>query len=408
MMRGLFGGVAAAIEGKSVALDGGVMSALRALVDYPESSSGASVTPLKALEVATVRACVTVLANGVAQPALKVYRERADGRGADPYPEHPLYRVLHRRPNSWQTSFEFRRTMMFHILLAGDFFAFKSRVGKQIAELIPLEPGRVAVGRNRDLSLYYDVDGVDGSRRRFAQADIWHVPGPSWNSWSGLDATRLARESIGLAMATEAAHAALHRNGVQTSGVYSVEGELDSEQYTQLQAWIVAQIGAANRYKPFVLDRNAKFLQTGMKGVDAQHLETRRHQIEEICRGFGVFPQMIGHAGDQAPTFASAEQFFIAHKVYGLGPYHEAIQQSIDVNLIDEEGVFAKFNPDAMIRGDMKSEAEYFAKALGSGGSDGWMTANQIREIKDWNPVEGGDELPKRQKPQTNPGRQGP
>lgn len=397
-MRGIFGAVADAIERKAAAIEAGPGSPWRLLTDWPESKSGVAVTWLTALRVTAAWACVNVVANGVAQVPLKIYRAREDDQGADPATDHPLFKVLHRRPNKWQTSFQFRRTLMFHVLLAGDFFAFKSRVGGRIHELIPIEPGRVTVTRERDLSLTYGVTGEDGSRRTLGQDDVWHVTGPSWNSWSGLDATRLAREALGLAMATEAAHADLHRNGVQMSGLFSIADKVNADQYKQLQAWIAEQIGGQNRFKPFVLDRGAAFHQIAMSGVDAQHIETRRLQIEEICRAFRTFPQMIGHAGDQAPTFASAEQFFIAHVVHTLGPWYEDLQQSIDVNLIGEEGgLFSKFTPDALLRGDMKSEAEYFAKALGSGGGDGWMTPNQIRRIKDWNPEPGGDVLPKRQ-----------
>lgn len=391
---------------KETSLDSALNAALQALVGYPESKSGPAVTAQSALQVTTVLRCVNVLANGVAQVPLKVYRARTGEIGSDVADAHPLHRVLHRRPNPWQTSFQFRRTLVFHVALTGDFFAFINRVNGEIRELIPLEPGRVEVIRHRDLTITYRVTGENGSRQDFPQSMIWHVAGPSWSSWKGLDPVRLAREAIGLSLATESAHADLHRNGVQSTGLYSVDGNLDGPQYRQLQEWIAAQIGGSNRFKPFVLDRGAKFTPNAMTGVDAQHLETRKHQIEEICRAFGVFPQMVGHAGDSAPTFASAEQFFIAHVVHTLGPWYEDLQQSADVNLLDERsdrdrGHFVKFTPTALLRGDMKAESDYLARALGAGGSPAWMEVNEVRALKDMNPVEWGNGKP--EPPTTKP-----
>jgi phage portal protein BeeE len=131
-----------------------------------------------------------------------------------------------------------------------------------------------------------------------------------------------------------------------------------------------------------------------MTGVDAQHLETRKHQIEEICRSLRVFPQMVGHAGDQAPTFASAEQFFMAHVIHSLGPWYERIEQSADVYLFtqadQDAGYFVAFKMRGLMRGAMKDQGEYYSKALGAGGSPAWMTQDEVRaEAEDLNPMGG-------------------
>jgi HK97 family phage portal protein len=392
-MRGLFGALAGA-ERKSTVLDW-----IPEFLRYPDSKSGVMVNWKTALDVTTVLACGRVVSEGTAQVPLKLHRTRADGRGSDLATDHSLYIVLHRRPNTWQTSFEFRETLCFHLLLCGNAFAFINRVGDgRIKELIPIEPGRVEVFRAKDFSLSYRVTAEDGSQQTFPQEAIWHLRGPSWDSWRGLEAVKLAREAIGLAISTEASQALLHKNGAQAGGVVSVEPALGPERYSQLEAWIDAKITGPNKHKPLLLDNGAKWFQTSLSSVDAQHLETRKHQVEEICRAFRVMPIMVGLA-DKTATYASAEQMFLAHVVHTLGPWYQRIEQSGDVNLLTarerEQGYFIKHNVNALLRGAFKDRTDGYAKALGAGGAPAWLTPNDIRELEDMNPVKGGDELPK-------------
>jgi len=361
------------------------------------SKSGQTVNWSSALQVATVLACARVLADGVAQVPLKLMRERADGRGHDLAKEHPLYYVMHRRPNPWQTSFRFRETLMLHLVLCGNFFAFKNRVGNQVRELIPIEPGNVEVKQNRDLSLSYFVRNEAGERKEFPGEAILHLRGPSWNSWMGMEAVKLAREAIGLSMAIEADQAGLYKNGLRTSGTYSVEGTLTPPQYADLRKFI-KEHQSAGVGEPLVLDRAAKYLQETMKGVDAQTLESRKFQVEDTCRPFRVWPIMVGHSGDSAPTFASAEQFFEAHKIHSLGPWYERLQEDFDEQLLDqgtEADLHFEFVQQGLVKGAFETRTNAYARALGAGGSPAWMTPNEVRELEDMNPIEGGDELPK-------------
>lgn len=381
-------------EQKAVAFD----PAWRSFWGGRAVKSGVPVNWERALDVSTVFACVRVIAEGVAQVPLRVMRQIPGGMGSEPAVDHPLYKVLNRKPNPWQTSFELRETLVYHVALTGNAFFFKNIVRKQVKELIPIDPGSVMVTRNNDYSLTYRVTGIDGSSREFPQSLIWHVRGPSWDTWQGLDAVHQAREAIGLTIATENTQAELHANGVQPSGIYSTDAKLGADDYLKLQQWIAAQIGGANKHKPFIMDNGFKWMSQVMTGVDAEHLETRKFQIEEICRAFRVLPPMVGHSG-QAMTFASAEQIFLAHIVHTIGPWWERIQQSIDNELLDgpeDAEFFAKFNPSALMRGAHKDRSEYYSKALGSGGSPAWMTQDEIRALEDLNP-QGGEaaQLPK-------------
>lgn len=360
------------------------------------SKSGVTVDWQRALEVSTVLAVCRVVGEGVAQVPLRVMRPTPDGKGAEPDTENDLYPLLYRSPNAWQTSFAMRETMVMHLMLTGDAFFFKNRVRGRIRELIPLVPTNVTVVRNNDLSLTYRVSGEDGSYRELPADMIWHIRGPSWNTWLGLDATKHAREAIGLAIAAEATQGEMHANGLQISGVLTTDKVITGDKYVELQKWIAAQVGGANKHKPMILDSGLKWAARSMTGVDAQHLETRKFQIEEICRAFKVFPQMVGHS-DKTATFASAEAFFDAHIKHTLLPWCERIEQSIDKDLLGLDGKsFAKFNLNALQRGAFKDRFEGYAKALGSGGSPAWMTQDEVRALEDLNPMGGAaSELPK-------------
>ena len=361
-----------------------------------KSKSGARVTRDTALQVGTVFACVRAIAEGVAQVPFRVMREttstvsvHAQRQSAS---DHPLFDLLHRRPNDWQTSFEFRETMIMHLVLTGSAFAFINRVRGQVAELILLDPARVTVVQNSDWSLTYKVSSKTGEAKEFPAETIWHLRGPSWDGALGLNVLRLAREAIGLALATEESHANLHERGVRPSGMYSVEGVLNPEQYKTLKDWIdKTSAGSANAGNVMLLDRGAKFIPASITGVDAQHLETRRYQVEEICRFFRVLPIMVGYS-DKAATYASAEQMFLAHVVHTLMPWYERIQQSAEVNLLSKkeraDGYYIKLFEAGLLRGAMKDTAEYLYRlTLG-----GIMERNEARSKLDLNPLPGLDE----------------
>ncbi|MCK6401265.1 MAG: phage portal protein [Sphaerotilus natans subsp. sulfidivorans] len=359
------------------------------------TKSGASVTVDSALQVSVVLACVRVIAEGIAQVPFRVMRESPDNRTRLPARQHPLWDKLGRKPNRWQTSFGLRETLAVHCVLTGNAYAYLSRVGARgdkIAEIIALDPKRVLVEATDDGTLTYKVTSRTGAEvRTLTERDIWHWRGPSWDGLIGMDVLRLARESIGLAMATEETQAALHAKGVRPSGVYSVEGTLSEKQYGDLKAWMTKEFGgAAAAGAPMILDRSAKWLPTTMTGVDAQHLETRKHQIEEVCRVFRLLPIMAGQA-DKAATYASAEAMFLAHLVHTLLPWYERIEQSADCHLLTDaeraEGYYTHLDPAGLLRGALKDTAEYLYKLV----SLGVLTGNEAREMLDRNPIDGLD-----------------
>jgi HK97 family phage portal protein len=362
---------------------------LRAFIDvYGASTSiaGTTVTWKTALDVSTVLACARVLIEGVAQIPFRPYLE--DDAGRVVAKSHHLYRLLVLRPNPWQSSFEFLETVMLHLVMTHNAFVFLNKVGikREIREMIPIEPGRVVVKQLDDMTLEYHITGKTGEVQIFRSDSIWHLRGPSWNSYLGLDATRLARNAIGLSMAIEQAQAEFHKNGARTSGLLSVKETLSPEKFGFLAAWLDKHLPGGERFqKPLVLDQEGKYTPFNMSGVDAQTVETRKLQVEEICRQFRVMPIMVGAVA--TPTYASAEQMFIAHVVHTLAPWYERIERSANINLLSEDdlakGYYLKFTPNALMRGAAKDRGDFYAKALGSGGSKPWMTQNEVRGFEE-------------------------
>lgn len=383
---------------KSAGSLGGLDVLLDLLNRQHTSAAGKLVTVRTAVEVATVFACLRVIGEGIAQVPLQVMQETTTTNGKTtriPARKHDLYDVLALQPNAWQTSFEYREMLAMHAALCGNAYSFINRVsrtgsgtfGQRVVELIPFEPGQVVVKRDdNDFTLTYEVTSQSGSRQIFPAESIWHVRGPSWNSWMGLEAVTLAREAIGLAIATEEQQARMQKNGVRTSGVYSVEGTMKDDQYKALKAWIDREMaGSANAGSAMVLDRAAKWLPTSMTGVDAETLSTRNFQIAEICRHFRVNPIMV-FAESKNTTYASAEQMFLAHVVHCLAPWYQRLEQSIDVNLLSEKdraaGYYSNFVEEGLLRGSAVETQKAIVGYIGGG----VITQNEGREKLDMNP----------------------
>ena len=352
------------------------------------SKSGKSVTVSNSLKVATVLACVRVISEGVAQVPFKLLR--ADGKNTLEARDHQLWGILHRKPNEVMTSFAFRETLAVHAALTGNGFAFINRSSRgEVLELINIEPSAVTIKASDTLGVppEYMVQGRNGTSRTLPAASILHVKGPSWDGVAGMQVVSLAREAIGLAMATEESHSRLHSNGARPGGLLSVEGTMSDKQFGDLNKWIETNYqGSDNAWKTMILDRAAKFVPMAMSGVDSQHLETRRFQIEEICRIFRVMPIMVC-SQDKSSTYAGAEQNFLAHVVHTLGPWFERIEQAIDCQLLTDDerkaGYYCKLEEKGLLRGALKDTAEYLYKLAGIG----IMSRNEARELLDLNPL---------------------
>lgn len=368
-------------------------SALRSVLFGGISKAGVAVNVQSALKVTAVLACVRVISEGIAQLPLKFKQKNSIGRKRDAT-EHPLYNILWRKPNDFQTSFEWRESMLVHALLTPGAFSIISRNSQgEVLELLPVQPGRVNVVQAPNYDVTYEISDSSGRVKTFDKKDILHLKGPSWDGFNGLDPMRLGLGSIGLSIATEESMERLFANGSRPSGILSTKGKLQPDEKERVKKNF--QDGYAsiqNLFKTILLDGDWAYQQMSLSPVDSQTHESRKHQIEEVCRLFRVFPQMIGY-GDKTSTYASAEQFFMAHVTHTLMPWIERFEQVLATQLMTKEevaaGFFPKFNVGGLLRGDAKSRAEYYASGITTGG---WLVRNEARDLEDLDPLPGLDE----------------
>lgn len=355
--------------------------------------SGVSLTPDTALQLAAVLCAVRVIAEGVAQVPLKVIREEErDGKTyRKPATDDPVYMILHRRPNSWQTSFEWREQMTMHAVLCGNAYSVIGRVNGKVDELIPVHPDQMDVKFERGTLSYRAT--IEGRQIDLDAKDVFHLRGPTMDGVRGLPIVSLARSVLGLSLDLEESQANLQRTGGRPSGILANKGTaLSPEKKSELREEWQKKFGPGGEGGIAVLDGGWEFAAMMMTAVDAQHIENRRFQIEEIGRTFRVLPLMLMHA-DKTATFASTEQFFIAHVVHTLDPWIQRWEHALDRDLLDDPSTYAHFLLQGLMRGAAADRAEYYTKALGSGGAPAWHTQNEIRAMEDRDPIEGGDEL---------------
>jgi HK97 family phage portal protein len=277
--------------------------------------------------------------------------------------------------------------MTMHAALTGNAVAIKVRVDGRTVELIPLPPGSFSIerpARYRTLYRCYDEFGHLGD---FGPEDVFHLPAWQWEVVRGLDALRLARAAVGLSIAAEETQGALHRNGGRPSGVLSTDKTTSPEAVERLRlAW--RKFTQEGRSGTAILDNGFTYKPLVQTGVEGQHLETRRFQVEEICRAFGVFPIMIGHS-DKAATFASTEAFFGAHVRHTLMPWWQLWRQRLDEFVLDGAGpLFTDFDGRYLLAGSVKDRAMW-ARTMTEMGI---YTRNEIREEEGRDPLPGLDE----------------
>lgn len=348
-----------------------------------QSKAGVSVNLRTALGVSTVFACVAVIAQGIAQVPLKIYRVTPEG-GREEARDHPLWSLLYRKPNELQTSFEFREQIAAHWLLTGNAFVLIMRNARgRVTELLPIEPGMMRLEQQPDRSMRYWLRLTDKSAEVEVPARmVWHIRNSSWNGWAGMDVMRLARDAIGLAVATESFGSEMFANGVRLSGHLEAESNLTPEKIEELRTyWKSVHQGGGNRLQTAVLSGGIKFKPHEIKADEAQYIETRKFLVPEICRFFRVMPIMVGHQ-DGTASYASVEQMFLAHRTHTLGPQFERFEQSAEFALLtdaERDQYEIELVEHGLTRGTAKERAETLAILR----QNGAITGNDMREAMD-------------------------
>ncbi len=350
------------------------------------SWSGKAVNERTALQQTAVYACVRIIAETIASLPLHFYRYTEEGKEKD-Y-AHPLYRILHDEPNPEMTAFVFRETIVSHLLLWGNAYAQIIRNGKgEIMYLYPLLPDKMTVERS-DITneIFYTYMDTKGKMYRLTNKEVLHIPGLGFDGLIGYSPIAMTKNAIGLSIAAEEYGSRFFANSANPSGVLEHPGVLKDPKKIR-ESWNDVYGGTSNSHRVAVLEEGLTFKPISIPPNDAQFLETRKFQINEICRIFRVPPHMV--ADLEKSSFSNIEQQSLDFIVNTIRPWLIRIEQSICQKLLlpDEKGVFfAKFNVNGMLRGDFTSRMNGYAIAR----QNGWMNVDEIRELEDMNKLPKG------------------
>jgi HK97 family phage portal protein len=348
--------------------------------------SGVKVDAETALRSTVVLACIRVLSTSVAGLPLHLYR-RLPGGGKEVAREHPLYRLLHSQPNSWQTSFEWREQLMLHLLSHSEAYNEKVYASGQLSELVPLHPSRMKPERIENGRLRYKYREDSGGTTTYAQDAILVVRGMSDDGVNGMSMIELARDAIGLARALEIHGATFFGNGARPGVILSTDQTLSPEaaENTRNQ-WERAHRGADRAHKTAVLQGGLKVTELGGNNQEAQYLEARRFAVEECCRIFGVPGHLIGDL--TRSSFSNIEQQSQDFLTNGLMPWLRRIESSITRDLLDgDDEYFAEFDTRGVLRADAAGRAAFYQSLWNMG----VVSVNELRSWENMNPVDGGD-----------------
>lgn len=365
---------------------------------FGRTTSGKPVNERTAMQTTAVYACVRILAEAIASLPLHVYEYQDDG-GKKLVHDHPLYYLLHDEPNSEMTSFVFRETLMSHLLIWGNAYAQIIRDGAgRVLGLYPLLPDKMEVQRDDRGNIYYVYSRNSDENPMFKEygniklkaEDVLHIPGLGFDGLIGYSPIAMAKNAVGMTLACEEYGASFFANGANPGGVLEHPGVLKDPSKVR-ESWNSVYRGVNNAHKIAVLEEGMKYQQIGIPPEEAQFLETRKFQINEIARLYRIPPHMVGDLDKS--SFSNIEQQSLEFVKYTLDPWVIRWEQSLQRSLFlpGEKGkYFIKLNVDGLLRGDYQSRMNGYAV----GRQNGWFSANDIREMENMNPIpdeEGGN-----------------
>lgn len=358
---------------------------------FGRTTSGKPVNERTAMQTTAVYACVRILAEAVASLPLHVYEYQDDG-GKKLVHDHPLYYLLHDEPNPEMTSFVFRETLMSHLLIWGNAYAQIIRDGAgRVLGLYPLLPDKMDVQRDDRGNIYYVYSRNSDENPMFKEygdirlkaEDVLHIPGLGFDGLIGYSPIAMAKNAVGMTLACEEYGASFFANGANPGGVLEHPGFLKDPSKVR-ESWNSVYRGVNNAHKIAVLEEGMKYQQIGIPPEEAQFLETRKFQINEIARLYRIPPHMVGDLDKS--SFSNIEQQSLEFVKYTLDPWVIRWEQSLQRSLLlpGEKGkYFIKLNVDGLLRGDYQSRMNGYAV----GRQNGWFSANDIREMENMNPI---------------------
>ncbi|BDR87274.1 phage portal protein [Clostridium tetani] len=359
------------------------------------TSSGKVVNERTAMQTTAVYACVRILAESIASLPLHLYKYSEDG-GKNKAINHSVYYLLHDEPNPEMTTFVFRETLMSHLLLWGNAYAQIIRDGRnQVLAMYPLLPNKITVNRADNGEIYYIYTKNNDDGKGYGQVilrdyEVLHIPGLGFDGMIGYSPIAMAKNAVGMCIACEEYGASFFANGANPGGVLEHPGIVKDPKRVR-ESWNSVYQGSSNAHRVAVLEEGMKFQSIGIPPDQAQFLETRKFQLDEIARLFRIPPHMIGDL--DRSSFSNIEQQSLEFVKYTLIPWVIRWEQVIQKSLLSskEKGkYFVKFNVDGLLRGDYESRIRGYAV----GRQNGWISSNDIRELEDMNPIpsdEGGN-----------------
>lgn len=348
-------------------------------------SFGAAVTTSTALSVATVYACVRILADSIGMLPLTLFRKDGDRLLAD-Y-ESPVGILLASAPTPTLTPYEFWRMVISHILLRGNFYAQKVKYRGQVDTLLPLNPDYVTPKMDDGATLSYEYRPPNKQKVVFKGDEIFHLRNLCIDGLVGLSTLKAAANAISVAILGESHAGNMLQNGARPSGAFSHEGQLGEEAYRRLREDLESRYsGSTNSGRPMLLEEGMTFSQMQMSAEDSQFMESRSFQRGEICIFFGIPPQLIGDVGKGTSWGTGIEQQNLAFLTHTLKPYLINIQQAVIRSLVAPQDVgkyVAKFDVSEL------TKADFYAR------QNGWqvMRRNGVISANEWRKKEGLDPI---------------
>jgi len=365
----------------------------------PTTASGAVVSPESAMRVSAVFAAVSLLAGAIAQLPLPVC-ERVDGHRKRA--EHDYWWLLNEQFSSGWSSATGWEFIVGQMLLRGDGVVYVTRNRAGVATgLIPWPRDRVMILKQEKTSpreptrLQYSFHDADGYFT-VDQDDVLHFPGFGFNGVHGMSVIQWgARNGIGIAIQGDEHAGKFFSEGGKPEVAIRTPNKMTKEQQDDFRdAWVKKYGGVqGNRRIPLVLTEGLEVHELTMSAVDQQLLESRQWQVIDVARAFGVPPHMIGETTKSTSWGSGIESMGIGFVKYTLGPHLKRIKDELNRKLFRTPRYFVEHNVDMFMAGDSKTQAEYFSKALGGPGTQGWMVVNEVRRLKNLPPIEGGDKL---------------
>ena len=327
--------------------------------------------------------CLSLIGNGLGMLPTSLYQSGDEKAVAK---DHPAHKLLRYKPNPWQTPMEFKSQMQLLLETEGNAYARIIRAAGRPIHLIPFEKGRVDAKLGNNWRMQYRCTTENGGELTLDQDEILHVRELSFDGVLGLSKRQLSVDVFELAEQAQRAAGNVFKTGVMAGGAIEVPNALSDQAYNRMRTSIKEDhSGAENVNSWMIAEEGAKVNRFGSTAADAQQLESRNHQIEEVARLYGVPRPLL--MMDDTSWGSGIEQLAIFFVQFTMTPRFTAWEQALARSLLtdrERESLYFKFNERALLRGTLKDQADYFAKALGAGGHQPWHTANEVRDLAEY------------------------